>query len=303
MTRESKPLSNTARRLLTLASTRPDHLVRPPDLPLVAARQVIRSMLTAGLVEEISASIEDATYVWRLGEGGVGVTLRATALGLSRIEEVAAEQLSAKAGTTAHTRTEIGVNPEEPKHPSAAEDLSDSDILASSKVQAGGRGHDDARVEDNNAPAAPNPSAQPVQGAAIPFRRPSRQATLRQAAQDLVDAWDVPTNREQDLVVRMDGPIADLRAVLASHATVRLNGSSGHKNTKGSAVLAMLRREEGASGPAIAKAMGWAPHTVRGFLAGLTKKGIKVVALERVRQIGPNKAGAKGSYTIYRVTE
>ena len=47
--------------------------------------------------------------------------------------------------------------------------------------------------------------------------------------------------------------------------------------------------------------MGWAPHTVRGFLAGLAKKGIPVEVLERVRQIGPNKQGAKGSYTIYRL--
>ena len=65
----------------------------------------------------------------------------------------------------------------------------------------------------------------------------------------------------------------------------------------------MLRREEGASGPAIAEAMGWTPHTVRGFLAGLSKKGVTVEVLERVRQVGPNKAGAKGSYTVDRVAD
>ena len=63
----------------------------------------------------------------------------------------------------------------------------------------------------------------------------------------------------------------------------------------------MLSRPEGASGPQIAEAMGWAPHTVRGFLAGLAKKGMVVEVVERVRQIGPNKQGAKGSYTIYRL--
>jgi uncharacterized protein DUF3489 len=47
--------------------------------------------------------------------------------------------------------------------------------------------------------------------------------------------------------------------------------------------------------------MGWAPHTVRSFLAGLAKKGMAVEVMERVRQIGPNKQGAKGSYTIYRL--
>ena len=63
----------------------------------------------------------------------------------------------------------------------------------------------------------------------------------------------------------------------------------------------MLRRHEGASGPQIAEAMGWTPHTVRGFLAGLAKRGIKVEVLVRIRQVGPNKVGAKGSYTVYRV--
>jgi hypothetical protein len=47
--------------------------------------------------------------------------------------------------------------------------------------------------------------------------------------------------------------------------------------------------------------MGQAPHTVRGFLAGLAKKGIRVDVLERVRQVGTNKQGAKGSYSVYRL--
>jgi hypothetical protein len=40
---------------------------------------------------------------------------------------------------------------------------------------------------------------------------------------------------------------------------------------------------------------------VRGFLAGLKRKGITVEVLERIRQVGPNKEGAKGSYSIYRI--
>jgi Protein of unknown function (DUF3489) len=64
----------------------------------------------------------------------------------------------------------------------------------------------------------------------------------------------------------------------------------------------MLRRTEGASGPQIAEAMGWAPHTVRGFLAGLAKKGVHVEVRDRIRQVGPNKQDAKGSYTVYRVS-
>jgi hypothetical protein len=63
--------------------------------------------------------------------------------------------------------------------------------------------------------------------------------------------------------------------------------------------LALLRRPEGVSGPDIIEATGWAPHTVRGFLAGLSRKGITVTVLERVR----HPEGAKGSYTVYRITE
>jgi predicted transcriptional regulator len=54
----------------------------------------------------------------------------------------------------------------------------------------------------------------------------------------------------------------------------------------------------------IAEATGWAQHTVRGFFAGLKKRqGITVETAERIRQVGPNKQGAKGAYTVYRVAE
>lgn len=68
-------------------------------------------------------------------------------------------------------------------------------------------------------------------------------------------------------------------------------------------MLALLHREEGATLAQIADATNWASHTVRGFLAGLKKKGIEVTILERVRMVGPNKEGAKGSYTIYQVAD
>ena len=51
----------------------------------------------------------------------------------------------------------------------------------------------------------------------------------------------------------------------------------------------------------IAEATGWNSNTVRGFLAGLKKKGHAVEVMERVRQVGPNQTGAKGSFTVYRI--
>jgi hypothetical protein len=67
MTDKPKKLSDTPRALLTAAAMRADHLIALPKLPVAAARQVIRSMLNAALVEEVPAPIEDATFAWRTG--------------------------------------------------------------------------------------------------------------------------------------------------------------------------------------------------------------------------------------------
>jgi hypothetical protein len=102
----------------------------------------------------------------------------------------------------------------------------------------------------------------------------------------------------------LDGLFADLRAVLAARTTASIDSPRQPKDTKQSQVLAMLRSPNGATVAQIAEAMNWAPHTVRGFFAGLKKRqGIAVTAAERIRQVGPNKAGAKGSFTIYRIGE
>lgn len=208
MTDTPKKLSETARALLTCAASRPDHLMHSPQLPVAAARQVVRSLLKAGFVQEVPASKGDPTDAWRIDADGVPVRLQATPLGLAAI------------GTTPGT------------------DLS------------------------------------PPSEAVIKTLKPVNTATAETAAPDTGTA----------IAIRRDP------------------GANRHpRTTKQARVIAMLRRSEGASGPAIAAAMGWAPHTVRGFLAGLAKKGIKLEVLERVRQIGPNKAGAQGSYTIYRI--
>ncbi|WP_426954211.1 DUF3489 domain-containing protein [Muricoccus radiodurans] len=75
------------------------------------------------------------------------------------------------------------------------------------------------------------------------------------------------------------------------------------EGTKQQAVLALLHRPEGATIADVMTATGWAQHTVCGFLAGLKRKGHAVEVLERIRQVGRGKEGAKSSYSIYRVQE
>jgi uncharacterized protein DUF3489 len=50
--------------------------------------------------------------------------------------------------------------------------------------------------------------------------------------------------------------------------------TSGHRRgaTKHDQVLALLRTKRGTTITALAKATGWQPHSVRGFLAGIVRK-------------------------------
>ena len=118
-------------------------------------------------------------------------------------------------------------------------------------------------------------------------------------------AWMDETNRETDIIAAFEVSMDALRAAMATGAgrPARDPGTprKPREGTKQEAVLTMLRRAEGATVAQIVEATGWASHTVRGFLAGLKKKGIQVATLERVRMVGPNKDGARGSFTIYHV--
>jgi hypothetical protein len=73
--------------------------------------------------------------------------------------------------------------------------------------------------------------------------------------------------------------------------------------TKQALLIDLLRRPEGATVEQIAQVTGWQKHTIRGAISGALKKklGLTVEAI-RTREVGPNKAGAKGSSTVYRIT-
>jgi hypothetical protein len=291
MSEKPKKLSKTARALLAAAAVRDDHLIRPPQLPAAAARQVVRSLLNAGLAEEVAAPIDDAGFVWRQGDDGSDLMLRATDLGLARIRdpegsvsaphpvETTIMAGAGKDGTLAAEQPLVGDVPT--GEPRPGQDV--TQVLPQPEAML--------------VAATPSDVVQETPMVPVPVR-PARHNGLRQAAQALLAAWDASASADA-----LDELFAGLRATLAvppatSPAT---DQPRPQRDTKRAQVLTMLSRPEGASGPQIAEAMGWAPHTVRGFLAGLAKKGMAVEAVERVRQVGPNKQGAKGSYTVYRL--
>jgi hypothetical protein len=73
--------------------------------------------------------------------------------------------------------------------------------------------------------------------------------------------------------------------------------------TKQALMIGMLRRPEGATVEQIAEVTGWQHHTIRGAISGALKKKLGLtVGATRTREVGPNKTGAKGSATVYRVT-
>ena len=127
-----------------------------------------------------------------------------------------------------------------------------------------------------------------------------KRRSVRTAAQAVLAAWDDTTEGRLGLPGAVDALRAALtmaRPAQRSAGTLRLPRA----DTKRAAAL--LHRKEGATVAQVAEATGWATHTVRGFFTGLKKAGIPVEALERVRQVGPGKEEAMGSYTVYGITD
>jgi hypothetical protein len=72
--------------------------------------------------------------------------------------------------------------------------------------------------------------------------------------------------------------------------------------TKQARMIELLKRPEGATVAQIAQATGWQHHTIRGAISGALKKKLGLtIEATRTREVGPNKVGAKGSSTVYRI--
>jgi hypothetical protein len=300
MTDKPKKLSDTARALLAAAAMRNDYFIALPKLPVAAARQVVRSLLNAGFAEEVPAPlVGDPGYAWRTGEDGDVLVLRATPLGIDRVSGGDADVAApGPIGSAAAGTAEQSPGGDSPSIAAAStgDPFADGPALTEGTEEGVDiRDHAVAALTTTLPAEGPEASSKPA--------RPPGAGGLPRAAQALLDAWDGLTEGGHAGVTQIAGPIAALRAALVASASTHrpIDRTKPRPNTKQAQVLTMLARDEGASGPQIAEAMGWAPHTVRGFLAGLPRKGIRVEVLDRVRRVGPNKQGAKGSYSVYRL--
>jgi hypothetical protein len=273
-------LSDTQRVILSAAAQHEMGLARAPKtLPAAARNAVFRSLIKTSLLTEINAPREHVGLGWRQDDDGTWIVARITDEGLRA----------------------IGIDPNE----GDAREQDEQSAEAIARRNAERRAAAEATAQD--APTAPTdaeeaapqsedaPASEPAQGAPTPAPR----ASLRDAAAAVLAAWDA--SPAQDAT---DNPIS--RAIEAPRAALAGKPPGAPRKprevTKQEQVLALLRREEGATIGQICEATGWQGHTVRGFFAGLKRRqGIEVQVLERVRQVGPNKEGARGSYTVYHL--
>jgi hypothetical protein len=284
-------LSDTQSIILSAAAQHEMGLARAPKtLPAAARNAVFRSLIKNNLLTEINAPREHVGLGWRQDEDGTWIVARITDEGLRA----------------------IGIDPNEGDAVAGEPDCSgiEGSVPDTAPTVAPG-----TTPGQSPAPAAEPAQAAPLteeiamldQALAAPAAMP--RASLRDTAAAILAAWDDQAARfgthDGDLIGALDAPIAALRILLAGKpARPTREASTPRKpreGTKQGQVLAMLRRPEGATVAQIAEATGWAQHTVRGFFAGLKKKGHAVAVMERVRQVGPNKEGARGSYTVYHL--
>jgi hypothetical protein len=271
-------LSDSQRVILTAAAQHEMGLARAPKtLPAAARNAVFRSLIKNNLLNEINAPRDFVGLGWRQDDDGTRIVARITDEGLRA----------------------IGIDPNEGDAVAGEPDTAPT-------VAPDAEPGESPAPTDEGIQAAPLTEEIAMLDQALAARTATPRASLRDAAAAILATWDDEANREGDMIGALDAPMEALRTLLAGKPA-RAPREAGalrkpRAGTKQEQVLALLRREEGATIAQICEATGWQQHTVRGFFAGLKKRqAIEVQVLERVRQVGPNKEGARGSYTIYRV--
>jgi hypothetical protein len=125
-------------------------------------------------------------------------------------------------------------------------------------------------------------------------------ATTADAGAQAVDAAAPVTEADRAATPAKTGKAGKRKARLTKAASA--DRPTPRAGTKQAQMIDMLKRPEGARVEQIAEATGWQHHTIRGAISGALKKKLGLaIEATRTREVGPNKTGAKGSSTVYRI--
>jgi hypothetical protein len=125
-------------------------------------------------------------------------------------------------------------------------------------------------------------------------------ATSAEPGAQAIDAAAPATGADRAAARAKKGKPAKGKAMVIT--TAPADKPTPRTGTKQALMIEMLRRPEGATVEQIATATGWQHHTIRGAISGALKKKLGLtVEATRTREVGPNKTGAKGSVTTYRI--
>jgi Protein of unknown function (DUF3489) len=175
--------------------------------------------------------------------------------------------------------------------------LTTEDVLAAAPGLLDGRmSPAEFRVELHDLGSAQVPATEAPQGAADAHEGDAAGAEP-QAPTEPAQAAQAPTAGRRKAKAKAAKPAKPAKAAADDKPTPRTG-------TKQAQMIELLQRPEGATVDQIAAVTGWQKHTIRGAISGALKKklGLNVEA-SRTREVGPNKAGTKGSSTVYRIVE
>jgi Protein of unknown function (DUF3489) len=115
-------------------------------------------------------------------------------------------------------------------------------------------------------------------------------------------AADAPAPRKPDVAATPAKINKPAKGKATATNTARAQKPTPGSRTKQALMIELLQRPEGATVEQIAAATGWQHHTIRGAISGALRKKLGlIVETIRTRAVGPNKTGAKGSSTVYRI--